>query len=69
MGFGSWAHGEHPLSLTEGSGTPAVQEHKENAFPGRASPEKASGFLVRQPLCQRWAMGYVQAPPTSPIPC
>ncbi len=27
-----------------------------NALPGHAPPEKASDFLVRRRLCQRWAV-------------
>ncbi len=30
----------------------------ENAFPGRAPPEKASECLVRRRLCQRWIQDY-----------
>ncbi len=31
---------------------------KQNAFAGRAPPEKAFDCLVRRRLCQRWARGY-----------
>lgn len=58
-------HVKSPQTSDQSAGLRASK--KQNALPGRTTPEKASGFFLRQRLCQSGAEGCVEDPRASPI--